>query len=63
MRVIKARCAQCGTMCPVYSDETPIEEIDGCVSWTVDPFASELHFDYTEMWLCGYCEHENALSV
>lgn len=63
MRVIKARCEQCGTMYPVWSDEIPIEEWDDTVSYGVDPFDSEINGDYTEMWLCGHCSNYNAQCI
>ena len=27
------------------------------------PFASEIHGDYTKVWLCGDCSHERAMDI
>lgn len=59
----KEKCSQCGRMLPVWSDDTPDTEIDDCVSWSVDPYLSEMFGDYEEMWLCGYCEYQSQQEI
>jgi hypothetical protein len=36
---------------------------ENMVSWRTDPFAEEIHGDYTRMWLCDECEHEYAMDI
>lgn len=36
---------------------------DDTVRWTVDPYASEIHGDETEMWLCDYHYYESCAEI
>lgn len=62
------RCAErCNRILPAVTWEESLtlteEELDNTVRWTTDPFAEEIHGDFTKMWICGSCEHESAMDI
>lgn len=55
---LRRTCQGCGRILDVENMDVWLgdEVWENTVRWTDDPFAAEIHQDYTEMWLCGRCQ-------
>lgn len=54
------KCAYCKRVLPVATMDDDVSDWDDTVMWQTDPFESEIHQDYTKMWLCGRCRDAQA---
>lgn len=67
-RAPKQKCEYCGEVYFVEQGELCEENISWSnhittVSWTTDPFDSEINQDETCHWLCSHCEHDAAMEI
>lgn len=68
MKHLRRKCESCRQVFDVCREGDGYYDPRTCtgkifVTWRADPFAEEIHDDYTRMWLCDYCAYEHAMEI